>query len=105
MDFYVWIKYKTQLPLCFGEHNLCGWRQAAVFVMKCNMLNMQQSFVLLTSSKIYCIDLWTTGFTCLFGVIDKFTFRYTAYQIAVSLMKWQLILPFVLSLAMDVLFP
>jgi len=44
MDFYVWIKYKTQLPLCFGEHNLCGWRQAAVFVMKCNILNITGQF-------------------------------------------------------------
>jgi hypothetical protein len=101
-DFYVVIKYKKKLLfyICFLEHNCRGLRQAAAFVIK---FNMQDSFVLPT---VWYIEracgpqvayAWSSA-------MDESAFRFTVYQIAASLMKRQLAVHFLVSVAIDILF-
>jgi len=55
VDFCAMIKYKTLLLFCSQEGNYRLCRQAAVFVIKYNIFNMQDSFILLTNNVIACM--------------------------------------------------
>jgi hypothetical protein len=63
VDICAAVKYKTLSLFCFGGHNYRGWRLAAAFMIKCNIFNMQDSFILRTSNVIYIKVSWAGGYT------------------------------------------
>jgi hypothetical protein len=46
MDFCVAIEFKILPLFCFREHNCRGWKRAAIFLIKCNIFNILDSFIL-----------------------------------------------------------
>jgi hypothetical protein len=61
-----------------------------VFVIKCNIFNMQDSFILLSNTRARGPQVAQASFS----VIDELAFRCTVCQIGVSLIKWQLVASF-----------
>jgi hypothetical protein len=57
-----------------------------------------------TENAVYCKGSWATGLHALFSVMDEVTFRRTVYRFPVSVKKWHLVVPFLLSTARDFFF-
>jgi hypothetical protein len=84
-------KFKTLPLFCFREHNCRTWRGATIYIVKCNIFNMQDIMWYLARARgPQVTHAW-------FSVMDSRALRRTVYQIAASPIKWQQAVPFLSS--------